>query len=1013
MKLLGLEAVQNATYYQSRYQQIEDFGADLFVLNGLGDPGFWPAGRYRVAGSKHIDDIVAAARDWHAAEHFDGVLSFSESAVIAVAAVAEALGLPGIGTETARTSRNKLLMRQAHERADVPRPRFRLAPDLAAALETAAEFGYPVIIKPTLGAASNFVFRVDDPGQMRLRFPQVVAGMQQMSWFLMEPDGVDHGPHGVLVESFLDGPEFLTEALAWDDEVYLGSIVDRVTVEGATFDDDVHHGPTSLDPEQVAAVHQVIAAAARAQGIRRSVMHAEVRYHQGRPHMLEIAVRPGGGGLDYFARISAGYSPIQVMMDVACGQPPGVSHYHPTNVHTAGLCLISAPGRVEQITVPAAVSESGRVFFLKITAKPGDVIKRPPHGNNILGFLCTTGTSLQDAMQVAGELAGQIDVRMSALVSTERQLSMQPASTAAQAADGGQPARGGTAAWACHVGFPPSTIFPFTPPERVGIRNLLEFQALMYRPLYWLGRNGQPGVDYDLSLAGPPEWSQDGRSVTVTLKPWKWSNGETICADNVMFWVNMMVVKASRLGTYSPGYFPDNLTSYQKIAPDQVRFTFDKVYSRSWVLMNQLTLIIPMPRAWDRTAAGPADASTGTADVPAVYDYLVAQHGSWAQESNEDRARWPSNPIWSVVDGPWRLKSFELDGTVTFQPNEHYCGPNKPYLDEFRQVPSASDEDEYQTLLAGPGTIQVGYLPHGMGADHAADPLAEHFRLVPQDIYLINYMPLNFENPGTAGRIIGQAYFRQALQCAMDQDTAIREIFHGYGYRTTGPVPRVPDNQYVSPAQRRDLTAFDIERARTLLAGNGWDVSRSPAVCVRPGPGPGCAGEGIQAGDKLSFTVRYVAGRQALARLMSQFQADAAKAGIELHLQEVFGSVLVAEDHGESSQDRPHTWELQCWNGGWVFYGKPTGEVLFKTRGGSNFGRYSDERADQLIERTVVSDDASAMDEYQDYLAEQVPVVWTPGFPLRVLAVAKNLRGVEPVNPYGMINPENWYYVDE
>jgi peptide/nickel transport system substrate-binding protein len=27
--------------------------------------------------------------------------------------------------------------------------------------------------------------------------------------------------------------------------------------------------------------------------------------------------------------------------------------------------------------------------------------------------------------------------------------------------------------------------------------------------------------------------------------------------------------------------------------------------------------------------------------------------------------------------------------------------------------------------------------------------------------------------------------------------------------------------------------------------------------------------------------------------------------------------------------------------------------------------------------------------------------------------VARNLHGVEPVNPYGLINPENWYYVDE
>jgi biotin carboxylase len=414
VKLLGLEAVQNATYYLSRYRQIEEFGADLYVLNGLGDADFWPAGRYRIVGSKHIDDIVAAARAWHAVERFDGVLTFSESGVLAVATVAEALRLPGIGVEAARTSRNKLLMRLAHERADVPRPRFRLVPDLAAALRTAGEFGYPVILKPTLGAASNFVFRVDGPQALRQRFPQALAGMQRMSWFTMEPDGVDLGPHGLLLESFLEGPEFLTEALAWDGEVYLGSIVDRVTVEGDTFDDDVHHAPTSLDPDQLAAVHQAITAAAHAQGIRRSVMHAEVRFHRGAPHLLEIAVRPGGGGLDYFARISAGYSPIQATMDVARGVRPDVTHYRPTGVHTAGTCLISGPGRIEEITVPASVAESDRVFFFKITAKPGDVVRRPPYGNNILGFLCTTGTSFQDAMQAASELAGRIEVRLAA-----------------------------------------------------------------------------------------------------------------------------------------------------------------------------------------------------------------------------------------------------------------------------------------------------------------------------------------------------------------------------------------------------------------------------------------------------------------------------------------------------------------------------------------------------------------------------------------------------------------------
>jgi hypothetical protein len=69
---------------------------------------------------------------------------------------------------------------------------------------------------------------------------------------------------------------------------------------------------------------------------------------------------------------------------------------------------------VAEISVPASVAESERVFFLKITAKPGDVIRRPPFGNNILGFLCTTGTSFEDAMQAARELAVLIEVRMAA-----------------------------------------------------------------------------------------------------------------------------------------------------------------------------------------------------------------------------------------------------------------------------------------------------------------------------------------------------------------------------------------------------------------------------------------------------------------------------------------------------------------------------------------------------------------------------------------------------------------------
>ena len=579
---------------------------------------------------------------------------------------------------------------------------------------------------------------------------------------------------------------------------------------------------------------------------------------------------------------------------------------------------------------------------------------------------------------------------------------------------GERPRRGGVVTWACAPGFPPAVIFPFTPAERMGTRNILEFQALMYRTLYYFGSDGTPEVDYANSIGEPPEWSEDGRTVTVRVKPWRWSNGETLCADNVLFWVNLMKVKGARYGEYVPGFFPDNLTDYGKLSDDTAYFTFDKAYSKRWVLMNQLSTITPLPRAWDRTAAGPANASGDLADVAAVYDYLMAEQGDICAETNEHRTRWADSPIWSVVSGPWRLRSYTLDGVVTFVPNESYSGPNKPYLDEFRQVPTSSDEQQYQVLQRGPqadGGFQVGYLPLSFASSADGNPLDGTYRLVPQVAYCIRYFCLNYNNPTVVGKIFAQPYFRQALQSCLDQDSAVRDIYQGFAYRQNGPVPMLPVTDLVSPRQRDGAwpLPFDVDKARRLLSENGWDTSVTPAVCVDPER----AGAGIPAGTELSVLLRYVEGRPALTRLMTALALDAAAAGIEVRLEEVYGSILVAEDAPcVPGPDSPCLWEMCCWNGGWVYH-YPTGEILFRTDAGGNFGHYSDPRADELIERTVTSDDPAALYEYQDYIAEQVPVIFTPNFPIRLFEVDARLRGFEPVNPFGMIAPENWYYPED
>lgn len=414
MRLLAVEARQNGAYNLDRYQQVSGLGAELSVLNGEGTAGFWPAERYRVAGSAKISDIVDAASRWHAEVGFDGVLTFAESAIVATAAVARALGLPGIGVAAAVASRNKVLMHEAHDRSGAPHARFRYAPTLADGLAAADLFGYPVVVKPALGAASNFVFRADSPAEFTRRYHDAARGAKTMKWARLEAEGIDLGPEGLVVESFLDGSEHLIEAVAWDGEVRLASVVDRLGTDQATFEYNLHWAPTTLTDGQLALVHAAVTAAARGQGLRRSAFHAEVRFHQGRPHVLEVTPRPGGGGLEHMARVSAGYDPILAHVQVACGRRPDIRGYRPTGTFSAARSLICSPGTITRIEISDEVAASPDLLFFRCTAEVGDVIRRPPDGNGVLGYLGATGASHDEAMESAARLAGLISVTVAA-----------------------------------------------------------------------------------------------------------------------------------------------------------------------------------------------------------------------------------------------------------------------------------------------------------------------------------------------------------------------------------------------------------------------------------------------------------------------------------------------------------------------------------------------------------------------------------------------------------------------
>ncbi len=126
---------------------------------------------------------------------------------------------------------------------------------------------------------------------------------------------------------------------------------------------------------------------------------------------------------------------------------------------------------------------------------------------------------------------------------------------------GGTKVQGGTATYALPPNTVPNYIFPFASSTYFSVVNSEYFQYLMYRPLYWFGNGASPTLNTNLSLADAPVF--DGNKVTITMKGWKWSNGETITAQDVVFWIHMMQAVASRrtgVPSYPAGSRPTSPT---------------------------------------------------------------------------------------------------------------------------------------------------------------------------------------------------------------------------------------------------------------------------------------------------------------------------------------------------------------------------------------------------------------------------------------------------------------------
>jgi peptide/nickel transport system substrate-binding protein len=593
----------------------------------------------------------------------------------------------------------------------------------------------------------------------------------------------------------------------------------------------------------------------------------------------------------------------------------------------------------------------------------------------------------------------------------------------------GKKIQGGTAYFQEGPSAPPTYIFPFISFQVCSTMNYGQLTYMLYRPLYWFGNNNSPSVDYNYSIGEKPVFTDGNTTVTVHLKDWKWSDGETVTSRDVEFWMNMMFAEKESWCDYTPGYFPDNIKSVAYPNSSTVVFHMNKAYNPTWFLYNELSQITPLPIAWDRTSlsqAAPSPTAKNlpdltTAGVKKVYTFLDCEAGDASCPIKNELGgvtTYANSPLWSIVDGPWKVSSFTTTGKVTFVPNPDYSGSPKPTLSQFVEVPFTSDQAIINEIKSGgPNALTAAELPDEY-IPQLKSVEAEGYNATNFTTFSFSYFPLNEWAPNGLGPVFRQLYFRQAFQHLVDAQGWLEKIADGYAAPTYGPVPLEPPNSFADKYEQSPVYAFSVSDAASILKAHGWSNVGSGGVATCTGN----CGPGVPKGTKLSFPLDYQSGSVVTAEQVQDLKSQASQVGIQINLtSHPFAEVISkGVDCGPNGQAKPGTpkcdWFAQDWGAGWVYAPDfaPTGESLFYTGSAADVEGYSDAKANALIAATTTSaNTTAAMNAYQNYIAQQVPVVFFPtatGDPTSAAIdlSSKHLGGFIS-NVYANLTPETWY----
>ena len=247
-------------------------------------------------------DVVALLRS-HAPA---AITTFSEGMVPTTGELAEGLGLPYHDRDTVTALTDKWVQRRRLAEHGVDAVSSALVTSRREALEVLESRSGPMVVKPKRSQSSRDTYLVPAPD----RLPAELVPTAERPFVLEEfLSGRDEGEFGDYVS---------VESIVVDGDPFTLGVTGKFPLL-TPFREQGQFVPTHLPAAECDEVARLASAAVQALGVRRGLVHTEIKLTSGGPRIIEVNGRIGGFIGELYQR-ATGQDLLELGIAVACGQ---------------------------------------------------------------------------------------------------------------------------------------------------------------------------------------------------------------------------------------------------------------------------------------------------------------------------------------------------------------------------------------------------------------------------------------------------------------------------------------------------------------------------------------------------------------------------------------------------------------------------------------------------------------------------------------------------------------------